>query len=387
MEHILSEPMSQKIQEDPPVPAMAIQLSRPKSFAKSKSQLWNKIFSLDFRSKKRNAQTAYPASSNPGSSKQMVSDSSSSLPSLPLSTERKVAFSGFDPPNHASQKGDDLCQAFIRHSHQQKWDQVLNCGQSLYKLSQDLKIREMRCATREKKTLGNLLDSAYLNCPERCLIALVLASSVYQLHSSPWLQNSWDNRRIVFFSSFTDSTKILMDKPFLSGDYFHPDAHASFPLAHGPGDLVVESLGIALLELCLGKTLESFPEYKDMGNVIPSHSFSRGFATDILLPRAYNQLGSEFADAIRWCLTHRQMSLDDDSWRNELFNNVIVPLHEVYIANPLMIDGTSLINKGINHHGDNKDGAVAFYGTVIMNGGTMNVGRVEPTTLRTTLVC
>ncbi|PMD45595.1 hypothetical protein L207DRAFT_578504 [Hyaloscypha variabilis F] len=301
-----------------------------------------------------------------------VADSSPS-PSLALPTKRKVAFSGFDSTGHDDQQGDDLCQAFINHSHQQKWVQEMNCGRALYKLSQGLNIMERRCATREKKTLGNLLDSGHLNRPECCLIALVLASSVYQLHSSPWLQTSWDNRKIVFFSSFTDSSKILMDKPFLSGDHFHPDAKDSLSVTYGPGDLVVESLGIALLELCFGKTLETFPEYKDMGNVKPSHSFSRGFATD-LLPRAYKQLGSEFADAIAWCLAHRQLNLEDESWRNELFNNVIVPLYEVYIANPLMRDGTSLINKGIIHNGDISNGGVGNYGTIRLDGGTNYIG-------------
>jgi hypothetical protein len=304
----------------------------------------------------------------------------SASPSLgaPLSTKRKVAFSGVDQPkSHTNQKCDDLCETFKAHRSQQKWHQVLSGETALYSLSQGSNSREKRCVTREKKTLGNLLDSGHLNQSECCLLALVLASSVYQLHSSPWLQTSWDKRQIVFFSSFTDSSKILKDKPFFSGEYFYGNAHASLPLAHCPGDLVVESLGITLLELCFGKTLETFPEYKEMGEVKPSHSFSHGFANR-LLPRAYNRMGSEFADTIDWCLMHRQISLEDDSWRNELFLNVIIPLYNVYRKIPVIPDGISLINGGIAHNGDISDGGVGNYGSIRFEGGGPNyIGMTE----------
>jgi hypothetical protein len=200
-EQPLLDPKPQKIPEHRPVSPAAPHLEKSKGTAKSAkstSKVRSKIFSLGFRSK----MSALRAESH--TIKTAVSDSSPS-PSLALPTKRKVGFSGFDSPGHDDQQGDDLRQVFISHSHQQKWDQELNCGLALYKLSQGLNIMERRCATREKKTLGNLLDSGHLKRPECCLIALVLASSVYQLHSSPWLQNFWDNRKMVFFSSFTAS--------------------------------------------------------------------------------------------------------------------------------------------------------------------------------------
>jgi hypothetical protein len=262
-------------------------------------------------------------------------------------------------------------------SHQQKWKQVLCSANVQYLFSQGSDFEERKCATRENRSLGNLLDSGWLNPSNRCLIALVLASSVYQLHSSPWLSSSWDSKMVLFFSSFTDSRKILMDKPFLSSNCLNSTESASFPSSQGPGDLIIESLGIALLELCFGKTLETFPEYKDMGQAKPSHAFSRGFALD-LLPRSHTQIDSGFSDAIAWCLDHRETSLDEDKWRNDLFINVIVPLHPVHstaIRIALQIhESTSFVVKNLTYQGDILNGGVGVYGPINAAHGPVYVG-------------
>lgn len=234
---------------------------------------------------------------------------------------------------------------------------------------------EPPCEKRRKKSLGNLLVGCDLNRSECCFIALILASSVYQLHSSPWLQGCWKKEQIIFFSGFNEDSKIILDKPFLSSEKFNTQ-HNRQPLEQSPGDSVVESLGIALLELCFNKPLETFPEYKEKGEVKPSHSFSRGIAnSNTILEKASHQMGPDFANTIRWCLAHRQVNPDDDTWRNELFANVITPLYQTYWGEGGEKNFRS--GGGIASYGDIKDGGVAIIGNSQFGDGSYHFGVYE----------
>ena len=304
---------------------------------------------------------------------------SSSSSSRPSSQERQVSFSG---PGVATRNAEtarpDLCLTFRAHRLQQTWFEVqLHNSNASFVLSPVCRFDDPPCEQRGKKSLQDLLNGCELNPVECLYIALVLASSVYQLHSSPWLDNCWTKEQIIFFSSFDDESNILLDKPFLSGEYFHARPQNGPDSEHSPGDSVVESLGIALLELCFNKCLEDFTEYKEKGETKPSHSFSRGIANSTkLLKKAAHRMGDPFVDTIRWCLAHRQVNPDDDTWRNDLFMNVISPLYFIYYGETG--DKHALPGGGNNsNYGDIKDSGVAFIGAPSFGEGNYQFGKAK----------
>jgi len=278
------------------------------------------------------------------------------------------------PTNHTNPGNASLCQTFralcLEYS---RVEYCLSNDTPSYTLSPMRRVELGReDQLKSKKSLESLLSSGSLNPRECCFIALTLASSVYQLHSSPWLQSPWDKRNIMFFSSFADSSHVIKNKPFLSCNFLDGEARKhTFP--NDRGDCVIESLGIALLELCFGRPLETFATYLEKQGAVPSHFFSRGIART-LIPAAENQMGSGFADSIRWCLDYRKVDANDNNWRRELFYNVVSPLHIIYENMPSLMEG--FVSREITHNGDIVVGGVGMYGSPHFH-GTVNLGIVD----------
>ena len=100
---------------------------------------------------------------------------------------------------------------------------------------------------------------------ERLTIAVNLASSLLQLHATPWLNEAWSKKDIWFFRANSTSSKKHVDfeQPYVSYDFAGPNA-TSLPscntqqanrIPHGNPSLL--SLGIVLLELGLDTPIEN----------------------------------------------------------------------------------------------------------------------------------
>jgi hypothetical protein len=112
--------------------------------------------------------------------------------------------------------------------------------------------------TRETVTLESLLmrpapgqpwtPCIVLSRQERYFIALTLASSLLQLHATPWLATRWSKKDILFLRNGPDS--IIVDQPYIS-----PQPFSQSPTYHDTSKSI-SALGIMLLELCFGIALE-----------------------------------------------------------------------------------------------------------------------------------
>lgn len=91
-----------------------------------------------------------------------------------------------------------------------------------------------------------------LSCVERHGIALAVASSHLQLHSSEWLKQPWNSKDILFP---LDQDRPQLDQLYLR-KYFAPSADPNQPRLI---DETFSTLGIVLLELCFGYTLDQSP--------------------------------------------------------------------------------------------------------------------------------
>jgi hypothetical protein len=87
----------------------------------------------------------------------------------------------------------------------------------------------------------------------------------------------------------------------------------------------ISTLGIRLLELCFGTTLESneFRKQLPVGDSVTGRILD--YAAAIQWSKMVSEeAGPEYAEAIEWCLHAKQVS--DGSWRKEIWTHVILPL-------------------------------------------------------------
>jgi hypothetical protein len=162
-----------------------------------------------------------------------------------------------------------------------------------------------------------LQDTNVLTRRKRYCLALTLASSYLQLGSTPWLGSNLRKDGIIFLQASPDPESAIVDHPYIQ-------RKMSRNIDNQP-PASLSSLGICLLELCFGTTLEA----TSFRRQLPAGDASTGPVLDYAAAIQWSRLageeaGPEFAEAIDWCL--RAKELGDGSWRKELWQHVIVPL-------------------------------------------------------------
>jgi hypothetical protein len=130
--------------------------------------------------------------------------------------------------------------------------------------------------------------------------------------------------------------------PIQANVLFHQDANASSFDGVNTNDVYIghqitkftpiaamdalRNLGICLLELCFGFKLEKYKNHKGLSAYDAILVSSMDHAAAVLwCDDVYEEAGSEFAEAVKWCLQWR--SQDDESWREDIWAHVVVPLH------------------------------------------------------------
>jgi hypothetical protein len=165
---------------------------------------------------------------------------------------------------------------------------------------------------------------------QRYFIAVTLASSHLQLQSTPWIGSQWSKRDILFPRDSTDPNKIRLDQPYISRS-FAPMPSPPLSSSDYTNDHSLSILGIMLLELCFGTALE---DHEIRQKYPPAGHFLDMAAALEWSPRALEEGGPEFADAILWCLHNMPGSGELDGslekWREELYLKVVEPLKYCY---------------------------------------------------------
>lgn len=222
---------------------------------------------------------------------------------------------------------ESLCQAISKHVDKQPCSGVL-AGQGVneeYSLNSPVTTLELP-GQPETTTLAALLADAGKtpNRTQRYSIALIIASSHLQLHSSSWLSHRWSGEDVLFT---VDKGSAILEQPHLRASFV--ETSASGPSS--PRDETFATLGILLLELCFGTTLENSP----FRNKYRAPDGQPDFIMDQVVAqewaeRVEGEAGPEYADAVNWCLGPRRVRPNDNSWRQELWQTVIEPLKSSY---------------------------------------------------------
>ncbi|KAJ9143383.1 hypothetical protein NKR23_g6633 [Pleurostoma richardsiae] len=161
---------------------------------------------------------------------------------------------------------------------------------------------------------------------DRLNLAVVISSSILQLHGSPWLPATISSRDIFFT---TKGNYPIYDSPFLikvlpdNG----PTDQINFPLMRNPTLL---SLGLLLIELIMGKTIDSMrtPEERNVA--------SSGMLVDyITAQRLLDQVrmaSSYYGTAVSRCVDGdfhtRNLGLDNVDFCQEVYAGVVALLEK-----------------------------------------------------------
>lgn len=178
---------------------------------------------------------------------------------------------------------------------------------------------------------------------ERYKLAVTLASSLLQLHTTPWLGNKWSKKDIHFLRAGEGLQQaIRTETPFVIREYtptataqtLVPAEVSTVQPSKEASEEALFRLGVLLLELCFGQSLEHqhirqaylapSGECTDMTDRITAWYWRR----DVL-----GEAGPEFDDAIRRCLDcafgPKSTNLADDEFKEAVYNEVVQPLEDV----------------------------------------------------------
>ena len=194
-------------------------------------------------------------------------------------------------------------------------------------------------------TLEELLSSPHgnkrfhkrLREGERRLLAVNLASSLLQLHSTPWIDTFFSKKDISFLLSDPSTMSIDHAQPYVSRS-FASKAHLPTPITtrseskvpHGNPSIL--ALGIVLLELYYCETLEnacgveaSIFDFEKNGTTLLCSAL--GWVED-----ATNDISFKYLQAAQHCIKcffdTQSRSLMDDKFRQAVCEKVLVPLQE-----------------------------------------------------------
>ena len=190
----------------------------------------------------------------------------------------------------------------------------------------------------------------------RLQIAVVLASSVLQLDGTPWLRSGWSSGDIFFhqktgqlptvkgsngqadnFRKKADGVSGSMNKigsylyPYLSWQRCCHEAVSQKEVGimnHVIRCDALFALGLILLELCFGRTMQELREPQD---IVDKDESSTRFKTASRLYRDVDdEMGGTYGDVVRRCLFQpfdfREMSLELQEVQQKVLDDVVVPL-------------------------------------------------------------
>jgi hypothetical protein len=181
-----------------------------------------------------------------------------------------------------------------------------------------------------------LQDSAMkLSLKQKRVLAVVIAHAVLNFCESPWLDEDWDKRYISFYGHPTGDEGLDFTRPYLSTHFRGPrqgrkDQSVSLTLHRSPAIL---ALGILLLEIELCEPIESHWVEEDLDNGQPNFNTNLT-AAERLLENSVDEIYESYRMAIGACLNCDfallldDMSLENDSFRLQVYEKIVVPLEE-----------------------------------------------------------
>ncbi|KAI3331155.1 hypothetical protein F4824DRAFT_491742 [Ustulina deusta] len=172
-------------------------------------------------------------------------------------------------------------------------------------------------------------DLPQLTYQDRLYLAVVVSSSVLQLHQTSWLPGKLTSADIFFIKRGDIS---LFKHAFITQripESVRPGTSGSSNWKYLRYNTAIMSLGILLIELILGRSLHR----TDASETPESEFLSDYAATQELLNTVYQWGGLGYGDAVRRCLNwhsyRENVNWEDEEFRHDFYSSVVAPLEEV----------------------------------------------------------
>jgi len=159
---------------------------------------------------------------------------------------------------------------------------------------------------------------------QRFQIALKIASSHLQLHSTSWARRHWESGDVRFPQIGAKAADVLLDRPFVSAN-FEPELPSALRVPKST-DRSFACLGIMMLELLFGSQLEEHELWQQFGAKSTDNPMLRLMVAKKWADDVKDEAGPEFSSAVRWCLDESPATLHGDQWRKDLACEVVLPL-------------------------------------------------------------
>ena len=259
-------------------------------------------------------------------------------------TKAKKAVKAALDPSPNMQPIEDLCAA-ISNLRKPQRDECLSLLATEYAKQQygihiyPLRERPSNPASCSISSLRSVLDDSDFTWRERLHLAIILASSVLQLHNTPWLGDHWRVDNIFFV---TRADQIAYEHPFVSQHFNQvkekSQTHSVPPLI----SMIIRNqalyaLGVSLIELRYGKSIQELhkPEDGPLSSDDPMAAFITEWKTaDRLVDKLYSDVGHYYGDAVRRCIRcdfdRKSNCLDDVTFQKAVYQGVVYILQESY---------------------------------------------------------
>ena len=193
-------------------------------------------------------------------------------------------------------------------------------------LGDDLSLSQL-LSRKESENIPSLLGR------DKYELAVILATSVLQLHNTPWLSRNWKEDVRFVRAKGKKSPFAYIQKRF--------DANARAVKAnrrdsyHGPiRNGTIFALGVTLIELSLGRTLRCFQRPEDLGeDGKPNFLTDFSIARRLVMEEVQEKEGARYAHTVNRCINcifdGIDPSLEDEQFRQAFYESAVVPLKEV----------------------------------------------------------
>ena len=159
---------------------------------------------------------------------------------------------------------------------------------------------------------------------ERLELAVRLASSVLQFHTSGWLRERWGKKDIYLVQP--DPSKPSLGTPIVHHNFTSEPSPKKLTIVCS--DLSLFSLGIVLIELWFWKCVESFKDDECQEGNLDTAKFMKASEQ---IAKLYEEAGVKYADSVRRCihgLDHKESRLENNEFKSEVYLKVLRPLEK-----------------------------------------------------------
>lgn len=190
---------------------------------------------------------------------------------------------------------------------------------------------------RNVKSLSQLMNPAIptgkfdFSRGDRLRLGLTIASSVLQLYKTPWLRDDWTKDDIMINDG---TTRRLHDQAYVSRSFpSAPEQTGPREKFLGPRNKTLFALGVVLIELSLGRSIESLRDSEDpLGFDGSPNVHTTWHTANRLIDAVYDENGKRYGDAVRRCINcdfdMKSTTLDDEVFSQAVYNGVVAQLED-----------------------------------------------------------